>query len=181
MAHPRRGYDLANDPESTRVSTDDREKIDNTSNISSISNIFNIFNTSSVFNTTPLELARMPISGDRFEELDQDDGYPRPGTNAATILDILRRNADAAFTQSEIVDRTGVTAGSVGPTLVRLRERGRVDHRGTYWRISDHDRSVDAATAHGASTADSHEGPGASPPYEEWQEHAVDPRDDGDG
>jgi DNA-binding IclR family transcriptional regulator len=121
----------------------------------------------------------MPISNDRFEEMreprDEDD--PTPGTNAARVLAFLREHPDNAFTQSEIVDATEVKAGSVGPTLVRLRERGRVDHRGNYWRISDHDRSVDAAARHASAALSTRESDDETPRMEEWQEHAVDPRD----
>lgn len=117
----------------------------------------------------------MPIEADRFENLDDEADGPRPGTNAAEILSFLAANADKAFTQSEIADATDVTPGSVGPTLVRLRERGRVDHKGRYWRISDHDRSLDAAVSHGAAAAADREAESFA--YEEWQEHAVDPRE----
>jgi len=117
----------------------------------------------------------MPISADRFEEIDNDEGQPRPGTNAARILEFLEEHAHEAFTQTEIAEATEVKRGSVGPTLVRLRERGRVDHRGQYWRISDHDRSVDAATVHASEVAASHEE--APFEYDEWQEYAVDPRE----
>lgn len=123
----------------------------------------------------------MPISKDRFEELGGDDDGPTPGTNAAKILEFLRSHPEKAFTQSEIVARTEVKAGSVGPTLVRLRERGRVDHRGKYWRISDHDRSVDAATDHGAAALAARESDEETPEMEEWQDHAVDPREHRDG
>ncbi len=117
----------------------------------------------------------MPISADRFEKIDDSEGRPSPGTNAAKILEFLEENANEAFTQTEIAQATEVKRGSVGPTLVRLRERGRVDHRGRYWRISDHDRSIDAATAHASEVAESHE---ESPfEYDEWQEYAVDPRE----
>lgn len=118
----------------------------------------------------------MPISSDRFEDI-ADDGGPSPGTNADRILSFLREHPDKAFTQSEIAAQTEVKSGSVGPTLVRLRERGRVDHRGTYWRVSDHDEAVDAATNHTAATLSEREGSGETPNYEEWQEHAVDPRE----
>jgi len=94
------------------------------------------------------------------------------------ILSFLEEHADQAFTQTEIAEATGVKRGSVGPTLVRLRENGRVEHRGTYWRISDHVRSVDAATNHTADTAASYED--APLAYDEWQEHAVDPRENRD-
>lgn len=120
----------------------------------------------------------MPISNDRFEEMgnggDGDD--LTPGTNAAKILEFLRQHPDKAFTQSEIAEKTGVKTGSVGPTLVRLRDRGRVDHRGNYWRVSDHDRSIDAATGHTVATLSAHEGDDETPQMEMWQEHAVDPR-----
>jgi transcription initiation factor IIE alpha subunit len=117
----------------------------------------------------------MPISADRFEEIDNEEGQPRPETNAARILEFLEEHAHEAFTQTEIAEATKVKRGSVGPTLVRLRERGRVDHRGQYWRISDHDRSVDAATIHASEVAASHEE--APFEYDEWQQYAADPRE----
>lgn len=117
----------------------------------------------------------MPISTDRFEEIDEDDDTPSPGTNADAILSFLAANAEQAFTQSEIAEATEVKRGSVGPTLVRLRESGRVDHRGQYWRISDHDRSLSDAVAHSGSVAASHEADAFE--RDEWLEHAVDPRE----
>jgi len=118
----------------------------------------------------------MPISADRFEEIDDHDSGPNPGTNAHEILSFLESHPDQAFSQSEIAEATGITRGSLGPTLVRLREAGRVDHRGTYWRVSDHVQSVDAATGHAAEVAASHEDEPMA--YDEWQDHAVDPRKD---
>ena len=117
----------------------------------------------------------MPISADQFEAITDDSG-PTPGTNAHEILSFLESNPDQAFTQSEIADATSVTQGSVGPTLVRLRDAGRVDHKGSYWRVSDHVRSVDAATGHAGEVAASHEDEPLA--YDDWQEHAVDSRKD---
>ncbi|MEF8787108.1 MAG: MarR family transcriptional regulator [Haloarculaceae archaeon] len=119
----------------------------------------------------------MPISSDRFEDISSGDSKgPSPGTNAAIVLAFLRDHSDQAFTQSEIAAETDVKTGSVGPTLVRLRERGRVDHRGTYWRISDHDQSVEAATGHASNALAQRESDDEIPSYEDWQEYAVDPR-----
>lgn len=115
----------------------------------------------------------MPIGADRFEEI--DDADVQPGTNAFDIISFLGSNPEQAFTQSEIASATDVPLGSVGPTLVRLREDGRVDHRGTYWRISDHERSVSAATEHATATVASNEDDPFD--YEEWRSHAVDPRE----
>lgn len=118
----------------------------------------------------------MPISADRFEAIDDGDDGPKPGTNAHEILAFLETNPDRAYTQSEIADATGVTRGSIGPTLVRLRDAGRVDHRATYWRASDHTRSLDAALGLASEAAGGREDEPFE--YEEWQEYAADPRDD---
>lgn len=117
----------------------------------------------------------MPISADRFEEIDEEVAGPTPGTNAHEILSFLESNDEQAFTQSEIAEATGVTRGSVGPTLVRLREVGRVDHRGNYWRVSDHVRSMDATMGHASDVAASYDDEPMA--YDEWREYAVDPRD----
>lgn len=119
----------------------------------------------------------MPISRKRFENIDDDGDGPTPGTNAFRILGFLQQHPDKAFTQSEIAQATDVNQGSVGPTLVRLRERGRVDHRGTYWRVSDHDQSVDAATGHANAVLAEREREDETPHMAEWQKHAVDPRE----
>lgn len=119
----------------------------------------------------------MPISKDRFEEIEGDSDGPRPGTNAAKILAFLRKHSEKAFTQTEIADATDVKAGSVGPTLVRLRDRGRVDHQANYWRVSDHDQRVDAATGHSSTALAAREDDDETPQMETWQDHAVDPRE----
>jgi len=122
----------------------------------------------------------MPIEADRFEEMDDDDdGDETPGTNAHAILSFLRDNPDKAFTQTEIAESTDVKSGSVGPTLVRLRERGRVEHKGRYWRVSDHDRSLGSATALSGSVVESREDEKFD--RDEWLEHAVDPREEREG
>lgn len=117
----------------------------------------------------------MPISADQFEAMEDGDDGPTPGTNAHAILSFLEANADQAFTQTELAEATGVNRGSVGPTLVRLRDDGRVDHRGTYWRISDHVRSLDGTLTQADAVASSHEDTPFD--YDEWQAHAVDPRE----
>ncbi|QPV61533.1 winged helix-turn-helix transcriptional regulator [Halosimplex litoreum] len=121
----------------------------------------------------------MPIGTDRFEQLgaDGDGDGPTPGTNAAAILDFLRENPDKAYTQSEIADATEVKAGSVGPTLARLREGGRVDHRGHYWRVSDHERGVDEAASQSAAALASREADDETPGMAAWRDHAVDSRE----
>lgn len=117
----------------------------------------------------------MPIEADKFKEM-SDDGDVNPGTNEYEVVSFLRENPGKAYTQSEIAEETGVKQGSIGPTLVRLREKGRVEHKGKYWRISDYDKSVDSALGLSSSTAESHEDEGFD--KEEWLKHSVDPRED---
>ncbi|WP_311171259.1 winged helix-turn-helix domain-containing protein [Halobellus ordinarius] len=118
----------------------------------------------------------MPISADQFDSIDETDDGPTPGTNAHEILSFLEAHAAEAFTQSEIAEATGINKGSVGPTLSRLRDSGRVDHKGIYWRVSDHVRSLDSAAGHADNVAASYEDEPMA--YDDWQEHAVDPRED---
>lgn len=122
----------------------------------------------------------MPTEADRFKEID-DDG-PKAGTNADEILSFLRDNPDKAFTRGEIAERAGVKTGSVGPTLVRLRDKGRVEHRGRYWRVSDRERSGGASIGLSSSTAAARENgeDGGGFDRDGWREHAVDPRESRD-
>lgn len=138
-----------------------------------------LVDTVSTFNTLENANRHVPISSDQFEEMEgaRDGDTPTPGTNAAKVMAFLREHPDKAFTQSEIVTATEVKAGSVGPTLVRLRDRGRVDHRGNYWRVSDHDRTVDAATRHASAALSTRERDDETPRMDEWRDHAVDPRE----
>jgi len=119
----------------------------------------------------------MPISKAQFEEM-EDGGDELIGRTSATgILNFLRANPDKAFKLSEIADETDIKIDSVGPTLIRLHNQGRVDHRGKYWRVSDHEQGIDAATNHAATALSSRETDDGTPRMEEWQEHAVAPRD----
>lgn len=115
----------------------------------------------------------MPISGDRFEEI-QASGPDESGA-AKAILSFLRDNPESAYTQAEIASATDLSPPVAGSTLARLHERGRVDHKGDYWRVSDHERSSDTAVGHSAATASSREATEFA--YEQWQTHAVDPRE----
>ncbi|MFB6194461.1 MAG: MarR family transcriptional regulator [Halobaculum sp.] len=114
----------------------------------------------------------MPISGDQFERLEEGES----DDPARAILGFLREHSDEAYTGAEIAEATELSEETVGAQLGRLHERGRVDHRGEYWRVSDHERAVDAAAALTTQTVDTREE--EPPSYNDWQEYAVDPRDD---
>jgi Mn-dependent DtxR family transcriptional regulator len=50
-----------------------------------------------------------------------------------------------AFTRSEIAAGTGEDANTVGTALSRLKDRGLVRHRSSYWALTDDLDSVRAA------------------------------------
>ncbi|WP_132059000.1 MarR family transcriptional regulator [Halorussus amylolyticus] len=117
----------------------------------------------------------MPITKDTFERI-SDDG-PLPGSNAERILDFLIRNENKAYTQTEIVEETGVKRGSVGPTLKRLKERGAVEHKANYWRVSDHEVAARSGTALTSETASQYDDEEFD--VGKWAEYAVDGADRG--
>lgn len=79
----------------------------------------------------------MPIDRDQFEA---EELPVQPGTNKHRVLRFLAENQDEAFTRSEVAEGSEVDADSVGPVLVRLREDGLVEHRGTHWAVARDDR-----------------------------------------
>ena len=83
----------------------------------------------------------MPVRFDEYEEHAAEmDWRSTPGSNAATVMAFLVRHGDTGFTPSEIAAETDLPAGSVGPTLQRLHERGLVRHREPYWAAAEDDR-----------------------------------------
>lgn len=100
----------------------------------------------------------------------------RADDDASRVLDFRIRNEDKAYTKSEIVTETSVTQESVGPALKRLKERGSVEHKSGYWRVSDHELAVRAATALTAETARQYDD-GEEFDVEKWAEYAVDEAD----
>ena len=116
----------------------------------------------------------MPITKDRFDRIN-DEGVILDG-EADRVLDFLIQNEDKAYTRSEIAEETSVTRENVGPTLDRLKERGSVEHKSDYWRVSDHELAARAGTALTAETARRHDG-GNEFDVEKWARHAVDAGD----
>lgn len=117
----------------------------------------------------------MPITKDNFDRI-SDEGADLD-SKADRILDFLIQNEDKAYTKSEIVAETSVTQENVEPALERLKERGSVEHKSDYWRVSDHRLAVRAATAMTAETARQHDD-GEGFDVEKWAEYAVEEVDD---
>mgnify|MGYP000412063766 CR=1 FL=1 len=78
----------------------------------------------------------MAIDIDEFEQKSDGTISIDDGTNADMVLRFLAENADSAFTQSEIHEKTDIKRGSVGAVLSRLEEADLVRHKGTYWAVT---------------------------------------------
>ena len=112
--------------------------------------------------------ALMPISKREFETESTSTLEFGEETQPRRILRFLADNSDAAFTQTEIHEETGIKRGSVGGVLSRLEARGLVRHRGRYWMIAEDDRLAAYSAQKSASSAsvtdDYFEGIGADGP-----------------
>ena len=115
----------------------------------------------------------MPITTDDFDRLPEKALNLTEGSNAQRILTFLSEHPETAFRQNELIDRTGVKAGSIGPVLAQLEDRDLVRHKGKYWTIGEDDRLASyAAMAHTFATAEERF---SDEEMDEWLEHAEDP------
>ncbi len=118
----------------------------------------------------------MPVEFDEYRERSQSNGLSiDPDTNAYKVLAFLAEHPDLGFKPSEIREHVDVPAGSINPTLSRLRERGLVEHEAPYWSASDDDRlSAIAGTMYSMKAFEDHYG---DDDFEGWHETDADPRE----
>lgn len=83
----------------------------------------------------------MPISIDTFEG---DTTLTAPSISEQ-VLTYLARHSEQAFTRSELAAAIDADANAVGSALSRLKKRGLVRHRDTYWAITDDRERLRAA------------------------------------
>lgn len=81
----------------------------------------------------------MSIDRDTFENASEEElaGLSAP----EKVLGFLATYADRAFTAREIAAQIGVDEGEVSTALSRLKDRDIVEHKATYWAVTeDEDR-----------------------------------------
>lgn len=88
----------------------------------------------------------MPVD---FETYSAENGRVdlTDGTNARKLLEFLLEHPGVGFTPAELHERTGVSRGSVNPTLSRLEDVGLVRHKGDYWAAAEDDRLAAASAS----------------------------------
>lgn len=89
------------------------------------------------------------------------------------VLGFLLAHTDRAFKAREIATQLGVNEGAVSTALSRLKDRDLVEHKATYWAVTDDEDRLEAYTGYERATALFNEQFGAED-KEEWEEHAPD-------
>jgi hypothetical protein len=82
-------------------------------------------------------------SEDELEELSVPDH----------VLGFLAANQDRAFKTREIASQIGVDEGAVSTALSRLKDRALVEHKATYWAVTDDTERLDGYSGYERATA----------------------------
>ena len=69
------------------------------------------------------------------------------------VLGFLAVHEDRAFKAREVASQLGVDEGNVSTALSRLKDRGLVDHKATYWAVTDDTDRLDGYSGYERATA----------------------------
>lgn len=111
----------------------------------------------------------MSIDRDTFENTSEDELEELSVPDQ--VLGFLAANEDRAFKAREIASQTGVDEGAVSTALSRLKDRNLVEHKATYWAITDDTERLDGYSGYERATALFNEQLGTED-EESWREHA---------
>jgi DNA-binding transcriptional ArsR family regulator len=111
----------------------------------------------------------MSIDRDTFENTSEDELADLSVSDQ--VLGFLAANQDRAFKAREIASHIGVDEGAVSTALSRLKDRGLVEHKATYWAITDDNERLEGYSGYERATALFNEQLGTED-NESWREHA---------
>ena len=111
----------------------------------------------------------MSIDRDTFENTSEDELEELSIPDQ--VLGFLAANEDRAFKAREIASQIGVDEGTVSTALSRLKDRGLVEHKATYWAVTDDAERLDGYSGYERATALFNDQLGAEN-KESWREHA---------
>lgn len=89
------------------------------------------------------------------------------------VLGFLVAHESRAFKANEIASQTGLDEGAVSTALSRLKDRGLVEHKATYWAVTDDRERLEAYSGYGRATTLFNEQFGAEE-RAAWRERAPD-------
>ncbi len=100
-------------------------------------------------------------SEDELEELSIPD----------QVLGFLAAHPDRAFKAREIASQIGIDEGAVSTALSRLKDRSLVEHKATYWAVTDDTDRLDGYSGYERATTLFNEQIGEED-RASWREHA---------
>ena len=111
----------------------------------------------------------MSIDRDTFENTSEDELEELSVPDQ--VLGFLGAHDNRAFKANEIASRIGVDEGAASTALSRLKDRGLVEHKATYWAVADDAERLDGYSGYERATALFNDQLGAED-KESWGEHA---------
>jgi len=111
----------------------------------------------------------MSIDRDTFENTSEDELADLSVPDQ--VLGFLAANEDRAFKAREIASQIDIEEGAVSTALSRLKDRDLVEHKATYWAITDDTDRLEGYSGYERATALFNEQLG-SENKESWREHA---------
>lgn len=113
----------------------------------------------------------MSIDRDTFENASEEEleGLSVPDQ----VLGFLVAHEDQAFEAREISSQTDVDESAVSTALSRLKDRGLVEHKATYWAVTDDEARLTEYSGYQRATALFNEQFGEED-VEAWRDHAPD-------
>jgi Mn-dependent DtxR family transcriptional regulator len=114
-------------------------------------------------------LSTMSIDRDTFENTTEDELTDLSVPDQ--VLGFLAANDDRAFKAREIASQVGVNEGAVSTALSRLKDRDLVEHKATYWVVTDDTERLEGYSGYERATALFNDKLGTED-KEAWREHA---------
>jgi predicted transcriptional regulator len=113
----------------------------------------------------------MSIDRDTFENTSKEElaGLSIPDQ----VLGFLATNENRAFKAREIASQIGVDEGAVSTALSRLKDRNLVEHKATYWAVTDDTDRLEGYSGYERATALFNDQLGVEN-KETWREHTPD-------
>jgi len=111
----------------------------------------------------------MAIDRDTFENTSEEELADLSVLDQ--VLGFLAANEDRAFKAREIASQIGGDEGAVSTALSRLKDRDLVEHKATYWAITDDADRLDGYDGYERATALFNQQLGTED-TESWRDHA---------
>lgn len=111
----------------------------------------------------------MSIDRETFENTSEDELAELSVPDR--VLGFLAAHEDRAFKGREIASRIGIDEGAVSTALSRLKRRNLVEHKATYWAVTDDTDRLDGYSGYERATTLFNERFGEEDEGE-WREHA---------